>query len=306
MLWVLPSHQSLGPCGHSHHYQDAWLVNRLRAELDDAPLEFSDDVLAEPALVTSQKSLHEQRVLQQREAQQSLRQALALANEELAALRELEKTGAAARSEILNLRRQVLDLSSKLENLRNETRRDAQAQLAEAQNELDQSNYVLLRRDEALKATKLVAPMSGQVKDIAVTTIGAVLSAGEEMMQIVPSDDPMIVEAKVSSVDVAFVRPGLPSNVKLDAFDFTVYGAMRGEVTYISPDTIDTDLAPDEEPYYRVLIRIDSMPERAGREPMEMIPGMLSTIEIITGERTVAQYMMKPLRRGSAAALTER
>jgi adhesin transport system membrane fusion protein len=96
------------------------------------------------------------------------------------------------------------------------------------------------------------------------------------------------------------------ANVKLDAYDFTVYGGLRGKVIYVSPDTIEEDLKQNEDPYYRALIEISEVSERTREERIEIIPGMTCTVEIITGNKTVAQYIMKPLLRGSAAALTER
>lgn len=281
-------------------------VERLRAELNNEPLEFSPEVLSDPDLVRRQTNLHNRRLQQQREEKASIRQSLALAQEELTALENLAKTGDAAQSELLNARRQVVDLQAELTNRTNEYRREAQEQLSTTQSELEQTLQVLKQRDEALKATKIRSPMAGAVKNISISTMGAVLKSGDELMQIVPSDEPMLVEARVYSKDVAFIRPGLESNVKLDAYDFTVYGGLRGEVTYISPDTIDEDLKQNEDPYYRALIEIDEIPQREGKEPIEIIPGMTTTVEIITGQKTVAQYILKPLRRGSAAALTER
>jgi membrane fusion protein, adhesin transport system len=282
-------------------------VERLRAELNRAPLEFSAEVMADPELVRRQTNLHHRRLEQQKEEQDSIRKSLKLAQEELNSLQELAKTGDASKSEVLNARRQVVDRQAELVNKENGYRKEAQEKLSATQSELEQTLEVLKQRDEALKATKIVAPMAGAVKNIEVSTIGAVLQGGEELMQIVPSDEPLIVEARVYSKDVAFVRPGLPANVKLDAYDFTVYGGLKGEVTYISPDTIDADLQRDEDPYYRVLIEITEVPEQEeGVDPIDIIPGMTTTTEIITGHKSVAQYIMMPLLRGSAAALTER
>lgn len=281
-------------------------VERLTAELTRTPLAFSEHVLQDPELAANQTNLHNRRLQQQREERESLKQSLALARQELAALEELAATGDAAQSEIIRARRDVVDLNAELINRRNEYRREAQKELAAAQSELDQALQVLAQRNEALQATKIRAPMSGSVKNIAISTIGAVLKSAEELMQIVPSDEPMLVEARVSSADIAFIRPDLPANVKLDAYDFTVYGSLKGRVTYISPDTIDEDLKQNEEPYYRVLVEINEIPQPEGVDPVEVIPGMTTLVEIITGHKTVAQYLLKPLRRGSAAALTER
>ena len=112
-------------------------------------------------------------------------------------------------------------------------------------------------------------------------------------------------KGQVKPVDVAFIRKDLKANVKLDAYDYTVYGSLKGHVTYISADTLDEELKKDEEPYYRVHIQIDSFPEQH-RDKIDVIPGMTAKVEIITGERTVAQYVLKPLRRISSEALVER
>ncbi|MAK45264.1 MAG: secretion protein [Spongiibacter sp.] len=281
-------------------------VERLRAELNGTPLKFSDAVARESDLADRQKNLHTRRLRQQREERNSVKKSLRLAQEELSALQQLARTGDASQSEVLSARRQVVELTAELTNRQNEYRRDAQKELASTQAELEQTLQIYKQRQEALAATIIRAPMSGSIKNIRITTLGAVLKAGDELLQIVPSDEPLLVEVRIYSKDVAFVRPGLRANVKLDAYDSSIYGSLEGEVVYVSPDTIDEDLRQNEDPYYRAQVKITQLPERKGIEPIEVIPGMTATAEIITGHRTVAQYILKPLRRGSAEALTER
>ncbi len=281
-------------------------VERLRAELNGTPLKFSDAVARESDLADRQKNLHTRRLRQQREERNSVKKSLRLAQEELSALQQLARTGDASQSEVLSARRQVVELTAELTNRQNEYRRDAQKELASTQAELEQTLQIYKQRQEALAATIIRAPMSGSIKNIRITTMGAVLKAGDELLQIVPSDEPLLIEARIYSKDVAFVRPGLRANVKLDAYDSSIYGSLEGEVVYVSPDTIDEDLRQNEDPYYRAQVKITQLPERKGIEPIEVIPGMTATAEIITGHRTVAQYILKPLRRGSAEALTER
>ncbi len=280
-------------------------IARLEAELADRPIQFPPSVLADKALVQSQIELYKRRRQQFFESQQNLQESLELARQELAALAALAETGDAGTSEVLQAKRQVTELEGKLANAFNTYRAEAQDELTRASAELDQVNEVLKQRDEALQATRIRAPMAGVVKNISVSTLGAVLAPGDEIMQIVPSEEPLLIEVKVSSRDVAFLRTGMPANVKLDAYDFTVYGALKGEVTYISPDTIEGELQCDEDPYYRVMVEIREYPASSA-EQFEVIPGMSALAEIITGRRTVAQYLLKPLLRGSAAALTER
>ena len=281
-------------------------IQRLEAELDNKPLKFSKQLQAYPDIVRAQTALFERRKQLQSEEWEAIQASLKLATEEQQALERLLETGDASQTEVLRARRQVNELRATAINKRNGYRQEAQSELAKSRSELDQAQQVLTQKTEALQSTKLHAPMAGTVKNVRITTIGAVLKAGDELLQIVPSDDPFVIEVKVKPADVGFVRKGLSANVKLDAYDYTVYGSMRGEVTYISPDTLEDEVRKqNEEPAYRVHIRIDEMPQDRAK-PIDVIPGMTVTAEIITGDRTIAQYLLKPLRRISSEALAER
>lgn len=280
-------------------------IQRAEAELEQRPLQFSDDVREFPDIVSSQRDLYERRRTLQSEELGGLEQAFKLAQQELALTEKLAETGDASLAEVIKTRRQVNEVRSAITNKRNGYRQEAQADLAKNRAELEQAEQVLTQRQQALDSTRLQAPMSGIIKNVRVTTLGGVLKPGDELMQIVPSDEPLIIEVKVKPADVAFIRNDLPANVKLDAYDYTIYGSLKGHVTYISADTLEEDLQKDEEPYYRVHIQIDTFPEQH-RDKVEVIPGMTAKVEIITGERTVAQYVLKPLRRVGSEALTER
>ena len=280
-------------------------MQRAEAELSGSKLTFSADVAKYPDIVASQRSLHERRLKLQQEETEGLEQSLKLAAEELDLISRLAETGDASRTEVLKSQRAVSELKANITNKRNGYRQEAQAEMSKNRSELEQAEQVFTQRQQALESTKIRAPMAGVIKNVGVTTLGAVLKAGDELMQIVPSDEPLIIEAKVKPADVAFVRRDLRANVKLDAYDYTVYGSMKGHVTYISADTLEEGLKRDEEPYYRVHIQIDEFPEK-GRGKIDVIPGMTSQVEIITGERTVLQYVLKPLRRVSSEALVER
>ena len=282
-------------------------VARLQAELEGrSEIRFPSEVLERPEVVSSQRSLFERRRQLQDEEQSAIAASLKLATEELQLLEELAKSGDAARAEVLKARRQVNELRATATNKRNAYRQEAQAELTKSRGELEQAEQVLTQRREALQSTRVRAPMSGTVKNVRITTMGAVLKSGDELLQIVPSDDPLIVEAKVKPADVAFVRNDLRANVKLDAYDYAVYGSLKGHVTYISPDTLkEEDIRSEEDPTYRVHIQIDEIPQDRKHE-IDVLPGMTATVEIITGERTVAQYLLKPLRRISSEALVER
>ena len=278
-------------------------ISRLEAELSGRPIAFSQRVMAQPDLMASQRALAAKRRQAQQEELSALEQSRKLAAEELSALERLEKTGDASQTEILRSRRQVSELRAQATNKRNGFRQEAQTELAKARAELDQTLQVLTQRAEAVASTYVRAPMDGVVKNVRYTTLGAVLKSGDELMQIVPSNDPLIVEAKVAPKDIGFLRLGLRANVKLDAYDYTRFGALHGKVVYISADTLAENLQRDEQPYYRVHIQTEDPEGRLAL--LDVRPGMTASAEIITGDRSVASYLIKPLRRGFDEALHE-
>ena len=283
-------------------------VTRLEAELEGVEPKFDKTLTKDYSdLVTSQQNLYNRRVQLQEEEQAAIARSVVLAEQELEALNALQKTGDAALSEVIKIRRQVSELKASAVNKKNAYRQEAQSELAKSRGELEQAMELLTQRTEALNATQIRAPLSGVVNNIKFTTMGAVLRAGDEIMRIVPSDESLLIQAEVSPRDVGFLRVGLPANIKLDAYDYVIYGSLQGTVTYISPDTIEQEYAKqDEEPKYQVNITVNPESVEKNRKIKELIPGMTTTAEIITGKKTVAQYLLKPLLRARSEALTER
>lgn len=283
-------------------------VTRLEAELEGVDPKFDVKLSKEyPDLVTSQRNLYQRRVQLQQEEQAAIARSVLLAEQELDALSALEETGDAALSEVIKIRRQVSELKASAVNKKNSYRQEAQGELAKSRGELEQAQELLTQRTEALNATQIRAPLSGVVNNIKFTTIGAVLKAGDEIMRVVPSDEALLIQAEVSPRDVGFLRAGLPANIKLDAYDYVIYGSLQGTLTYISPDTIEQEYARrDEELKYQVNITVNPESIEKNKKIKELIPGMTATVEIITGRKTVAQYLLKPLLRARSEALTER
>ena len=279
-------------------------LERLSAELDGRDLVFSDSLSQYQDLLESQRELHRKRLRAQKQEIAGIRRTLDLAEEEYFSLKKLNEMGDASRTEGLRVQRQVSELRSEITNKKNQFRQEAQAEHALTRGELEQAQQVLAQRKEALDSTLLRAPMSGVVKNVRFTTLGAVLKPGDELLQIVPSDDTLVVEARVKPADVAFLREGMKANVKLDAYDYTLYGSLHGEVTYISPDTLEEDLRRDETAYYRVHVQTNQQITTVGKQ-LDVKPGMTSSVEIITGDRTVASFVLKPLRRTVDQALHE-
>ena len=188
-----------------------------------------------------------------------------------------------------------------------EFRAAASRELSEAradQSVVSASNVALSDR---LERTTVRAPVAGTIKQVKVTTVGGVVQPGMDLIEIVPRDDTLLVEARVRPRDIAFLRPGLDAMVKLSAYDFSIYGGLAGKVEHVSADAIVDDrpgVAP--ESYYLVRVRTSQVSRGAGKRHLKVIPGMQATVDIRTGRRTVLQYLLKPVLRAKENALRER
>jgi adhesin transport system membrane fusion protein len=230
-----------------------------------------------------------------------------LAQQELDMNRPLLESGDVSRSEILRLQRQVAEVSSKISQRKNGHLQEAQTQLSETVQELEALEQTLAQRKSILDQTLVYSPMRGIVKNVAITTIGGVYRAGDEVMEIVPLEDDLYVEAKVSPGDIAFLVPGYPASVKVDAYDYTIYGDLAGTLEFISADTVTDDLKQNEEPYFRVRVRTSGRRfSNAPDQQLDIQPGMTATVEIKTGERTVMEYLLKPVIKTLSESMGER
>jgi adhesin transport system membrane fusion protein len=183
-----------------------------------------------------------------------------------------------------------------------------QTEYARTEEDLVTAREILAQRRDSLTDTKIRAPTNGIVKNVRLTTVGGVLRPGDEVLSIVPTGDELIVEAKMSPSDVAYVKLGQEASVKFDAYDSSIYGSAKGEVTYISPDTISEQTPAGENVYYRVHISVDTSPMKPKKrdEVIEIQPGMTATNEILTGKNTVWRYLTKPITKTMGEAMTER
>ncbi len=170
-----------------------------------------------------------------------MQKSLALAEGELKVSEQLAKKGLISDVEILRMRRAANELRIQMSERRNKYRSDANADLTRTESELAQSVENLAGREDVMKRTTITSPMKGIVKNVRVNTIGGVIRQGDDIMEIVPLEDQLLVEAKILPADVAFLRPGLPATVKISAYDYAIYGGLKGKVELISPDTIKDD-----------------------------------------------------------------
>jgi len=145
------------------------------------------------------------------------------------------------------------------------------------------------------------------VKHVRITTLGGVIKPGEEAMEIVPVEDHMLIEVKIKSVDVGFLKIGMPANIKVDAYDYTIYGSLKGKLTYISADTFTEDSKQADQAYYKAQITTDGKQFSAKpNKNLEIQPGMTATVEIKTGKNTVLKYLLKPLIKTIGESLGEK
>ncbi len=282
-------------------------VARLNAEVFGGQPKFPAELADYPEFVSNQRVLFNKRQSAINEEIVALEKSLALVKAELEMNLPLLKTGDVSRAEVLKLQRQVAEIQGQITNRRNKYLQDSQTDLAKAQEDLAGVMQILAQRKEQLDATEARSPMDGVVRNVRLTTRGGVARPGEEIMQIVPIEDDLIVEAKVRPADIAFVKPGLPATVKLDAYDYTIYGSLNGEVSYISADTLNEEVRGTEQPYYRVQIKTRSHNLASWKkERIDIQPGMTAMVEIKTGSNTVLHYLTKPITKTMSESLGER
>jgi len=280
-------------------------IQRLESEANSTPFRAAVDDQFTKRLYQSQRELYERRQGAMQEELSALTQSLALAEEELALIAPLVKLGDVSRSEQLRLEREVVDLRAQLVNRRNGFRREIMTELARAREELASLEQTTAQRKTILDRSELRAPARGVIKDIKATTKGAVLRAGDELMQVVPLDDELLIEARVKPSEVGFIVAGLPATVKIDAFDYTIFGSLRGQVALVSPDSLLDDKT--NERYFLIRVRVtDSALKGPDGSALTLQPGMSSLVEVQTGRHSILSYLLKPLIKTVSTALQER
>lgn len=278
---------------------------RLTAEVGGTALVFPAEVRNEPDLVRTETALYQSRREQLASSLAGVSQALVLMRRELALTEPLVSRGAASDVEVLRLKRQINEAETKASDLKSQYYVKAREDLAKANAEIEAQRSVTRGRSDSLTRLTFASPVRGIVKDIAVTTVGGVLPPGGKLMEIVPLDEKLLVEARISPRDVAFIHPGQDATVKVTAYDYSIFGGLPGKVTTISPDTIQDDVKRDVY-YYRVYIRTDADHlKNKGGESFPIVPGMIATVDIHTGSKTVLDYLLKPLNK-AREALRER
>ncbi len=321
-------------------------VERLGAELNDREMALSEEILDQaPQAAADQKALFEararqlkaqiavlaaqarqrkQEIAETRSRRRQLERSLQLAREELAITQPLARSGVMPRIDLIRIERQVADLEGEINTIRlsiprlqsaaNEAvqrveevllsaKSDTSQELNSARAELTSVTETLLAGEDRVTRTAVRSRVRGTVKEIKQNTVGGVIRPGEDIIEIVPLDDTLLIEAQIRPADIAFLRPGQEAMIKVAAYDFSIYGGLKAKVEHISADTIKNEQG---ENFYRVYLRTgqNSLVHQGNELPI--IPGMTATIEILSGHKTVLDYILKPILKARDQALRER
>lgn len=280
---------------------------RLEAEIYGHEPIFPQEAKDYPKFIKSQLALFRKRQDSQTEQLSALEDILSLVQEEIIMNEPLLVLGDVSRTEILRLRRQEAELAAEITNKRNAYFEDAQAEYNETQEELESVRQALVQKARQLKEKTLKAPLRGVVKNIRVTTEGGVIRPGDEVMEIVPIEEDFIIEANLSPSDIGFVHLQQDTTVKLDAFDYTIYGSLEGTVVYISADTLQENTGNGESSFYRINVRTKGRRFSGGvSNTLQILPGMTAMVEIKTGKNTILNYLMKPITKTLFESMGER
>jgi adhesin transport system membrane fusion protein len=203
--------------------------------------------------------------------------------------------------EALRLGKDIAALSGRQSEVRNTYMQEAYTELAAKKAELAAQTQIFNQRQDQLNRTLLTAPVRSRVNEVLITTRGGVVQPGEAIMQLTPIDDRLLVEARILPRDVAFIRPGMPARVKLTAYDYTVYGDLAATVEQISEDTIEEDTPRGKVSYYVVMVKTDRAFLRRGQQTLPIRPGMVAEVDVLSGNRSVLSYLLKPLLKAKLA-----
>ncbi len=321
-------------------------IARLEAEISDIPFtgvpalgpEHADLVRDEIKLYQSrqeelqssitilgqQRRQYEQGLAELRAAEQKLGRNASLAQQELELTAPLVESGAVSQVELLRLQAAVNDslgmleetrlaipgseaaveeASQKIEERRQQFISATQAELNDAKTELGRMNISNLALEDRVNRTTVKSPVDGTVNQVLVNTVGSVIQPGMDLMEIVPTNDTLLIEARIRPSDIAFIHPGQKATVKLTAYDFSIYGGLEAVLELISADSLADERG---EHYFQIQVRTDKNHLGSDDNPLPIIPGMVATVDIMTGQKTVMDYILKPLKRAQAAALSER
>ena len=321
-------------------------VERLTAEVEGREPDFAKDIAAQaPTLAANElalfnsrrQQLHaeigglEEQLVQRRQELRELaskqgqfRNSLALLRKEIEMSEPLVASGAISPVEVLRLKRAevesrgqldattlampraeaaIKEIDSKIGEARGRYRSEALTQLNEARTDLTKLQSTGKALEDRVRRTLVTSPVRGVVKQLMVNTVGGVIQPGSDIMEIVPLDDTLLIEAKIRPQDIAFLHPGQEAVVKFTAYDYTIYGGLKARLEYIGADSVTDD---EGNSFFLIHLRTDKSHLGSDEKPLLIIPGMIASVDIITGKKSVLSYLLKPIIRARAEALRER
>jgi membrane fusion protein, adhesin transport system len=280
-------------------------LSRARSEALNQPLSFPAEVLAKRAIVDNETRTYQAKKKMMDESVAALRKSVEMISNEIQISQKLSEQGLFSIVELSRLRRQENDLNQQITERLNKFRADANAEVVRIETELSQLKPNLNARRDTYDRTTLRAPVNGIVKNIRMTTLGAAVPGGAPILDIVPVDAKLLLDARLDPKDISYIKQGLPVTIKMAAFDTAIYGELKGTVVLISPDTFRGEDARNAEgqpmAYYRVLIESEIDKTDPRQKNMVIIPGMTATAQIKTGAKTVMEYLIKPIYKAKEA-----
>lgn len=300
---------------------NADLVQRERELYNTRQAEFA----ANTAALRQQIEQRSQEIVEKRGRVRQITSSLAILNKTIAMMRPVVKDGAMSEIELLAKEREANDLKGELEanrvsiprlegavaEARNKLqsyeakfRADAMAELNQARAEQQGTEATGVAMKDRVERAVVRSPVNGTIKTVKIATVGGVVQPGSDIVEIVPSEESLVIEARVKPKDIAFLRPGQDTLVKLTAYDFSIYGGFPAKLEYIGADTVLDEKKQDS--YYLVRVRTTSNQPRRGGKTLSIIPGMTATVHIQTGEKTFLQYLLKPIIKTRELAFRER
>lgn len=274
-------------------------IIRINAEINQDKPVFPEELKKSyPNLVKDQQSLYDSKM---RELTQLVK-SLELAQKELDMTRPLLKNGSVSEVEVIRLDRTVNEIKGTIDKFKSEEL----DKLNKARGELFSLTEANKADKDRLTRTTVRSPVYGIIKQIKTTTIGGVVQPGNDIIEVVPLDDTLLIEAKIRPSDIGFIHPGQKAIVKITAYDFSIYGGLEGEVEQISADTILDEADKKNESFYVIRVRTYQNHLGTASKPLPIIPGMMATVDILTGEKSVLEYILKPIIKAKNSALRER
>ncbi len=272
-------------------------IARLNAQINNKPFEISKELqTANPELYSSEKNLYDAQISEIN----ALNDRKSLIDKEIGMTEPLLKSGDVSKVDIIHLQEGI----SEIDNQISTTKSQALDELTKSNADLDSLESDLSGLKDKLNRTTIRSPVNGIINEIYVNTVGGVIKPGDNLIDIVPLGDTLLIEAKVRPSDIGFIHVDQEASVKITAFDYSIYGGLTGKVEYISSDTIKDEKG---DPYYQIHVRTQKNYLKAkDGKLLYIIPGMTATVDILTGHKTVLDYILKPILKAKQSALRER